>query len=83
MVSPKILLLPIKVAMLSGVLMVEENRPISVTVPVMPPAVMKSPTLNGRNMMINTPAAKFDNRPAQAAPIATPAVAMSAAKLVV
>ena len=83
MVSLKILLLPIMVAILSGVIRVDENRPISFTLPVIPQAVMKSPTLKGRKTIKKTPAAKLDSSPAQAAPIAMPAVAIKAAKLVV
>lgn len=56
---------------------------ISWMVPVMPPACTKSPTLKGRRMTRNTPAAKLERRPAQAAPIAMPAAAMRAAKVVV
>ncbi|MCY1183478.1 hypothetical protein D9M73_241050 [compost metagenome] len=83
MVSPKILLLPTRLSTLSGVLIAVTNRPISFTVPVTPPAVMKSPTLNGRRTMMKAPAARFASRPDQAMPMATPAAAMSAARLVV
>ncbi|MOA31782.1 hypothetical protein D3C78_1529580 [compost metagenome] len=82
-VSPMILPLPTMVSTLSGVLMAVVNRPISFTVPVTPPAVTKSPTFIGRSMIRNTPAAKLDSNPDQAMPMATPAAANSAAKVVV
>jgi hypothetical protein len=44
---------------------------------------MKSPTLNGRRMSMNAPAAKLPSSPLHAAPIATPAPAISAANDVV
>ena len=68
-VSERILPLPTKVRMLSGVLIVETKRPISSTVPVTLPAVTKSPALNGRRIMRKMPAAKFASRPLHAAPI--------------
>ena len=68
---------------LSGVWRVVANRPISSTVPVTPAAVMKSPTLNGCRTTKNTPPAKFDSSPDHAMPMATPAAAINAAKLVV
>jgi len=67
----------------SNAWMVVTNMPISSTVPVTPPAVMKSPTLNGRKTCRNTPAAKLLSMPLQAAPMATPAPARRAAKLAV
>ncbi|MCY1560366.1 hypothetical protein D9M68_974940 [compost metagenome] len=45
MLSENTLLLPTMVVTLSGVRMVVANRPSSFTVPVVPPAQMKSPTL--------------------------------------
>jgi len=75
MLSLKSLLLPTMVRTLSGWSMVVANMPISLTVPVMPAAEMKSPTLNGRRMMRKAPAAKFASRPLQAAPMAMPAAA--------
>ena len=57
--------------------------PISSTVPVIPAAVMKSPTLKGRKTCRKTPAAKLPSMPLQAAPTATPAPASRAAKLAV
>ncbi|MNN57759.1 hypothetical protein D3C81_1727630 [compost metagenome] len=83
MVSEKILLLPTTVSTLSGVSRVVANRPISLTVPVTPPMVTKSPTLNGRSTTRKAPAAKFDISPDHAMPMATPAAAISAAKVVV
>ncbi len=77
------MLLPTSVTTLSGVLSAVANRPISLIVPVTPPAVTKSPTLNGRSTIRNAPAAKFDSSPDHAMPIATPAAAISAAKVVV
>ena len=59
------------------------NSPISATVPVTSPAVMKSPTLKGWKTIKNAPAAKLANSPPQAAPIAIPAAASNAAKEVV
>ena len=59
------------------------NRPICSTVPVTPPAVMKSPTLNGRSTTTNTPAAKLESSPAHAAPTAMPMPATNAANDVV
>jgi hypothetical protein len=83
MLSENSLLLPTVVRTLSGWSMVVANRPISFTVPVMPAPLMKSPTLKGRRMIRKAPAAKLESRPLQATPMATPAAAMSAAKLVV
>lgn len=57
------MLLPTNVRRLSGVSNVVTTTS---TAPVMPPAEMKLPTLNGRNTSKNEPAAKLDNRPAQA-----------------
>ena len=82
-VSLNILLLPIIVCTLSGVLMVVVNRPSSVMVPVTPATVTKSPTFNGRNTTRKAPAAKCASRPDHAIPMATPAAAISAAKVVV
>ena len=45
MLSENTLLLPTMVTTLSGVMMVVPNRPSSLTVPSVPPAVTKSPTL--------------------------------------
>jgi hypothetical protein len=75
--------LPTIVSTLSGVTIVVPKSPSSRTVPVVPPAVMKSPTLNGRRMSMNAPAAKLPSSPLHAAPIATPAPAISAANDVV
>jgi hypothetical protein len=83
MLSANSLLLPMVVRTLSGWSMVVANRPISRTVPVMPPPLMKSPTLKGRRMIRKAPAAKLASRPLQAAPMAMPAAASRAAKLVV
>ncbi len=83
MVSAKILLLPTTVSTLSGVSSVVANKPISRTVPVTPAAVTKSPTLKGRSTIRKAPAAKLAIRPDHAMPMATPAAAISAAKLVV
>ncbi|MNJ57631.1 hypothetical protein D3C77_532290 [compost metagenome] len=83
MLSLKILLLPTRVSTLSGVLIAVANRPISVTVPITPPALMKSPTLNGRRTIMKAPAAKLANSPDQAMPMARPTAASSAAKVVV
>lgn len=83
MLSAKILLLPIIVITLSGVLTVVVNSPISQTVPVTPAVVTKSPSLKGRNITKKAPPAKFASKPPQAAPIATPAAAKSAANDVV
>ena len=71
------------VCTLSGVLITVPNRPIASTVPVTPPAVTESPTLNGRRKTRKAPAAKFASRPPHAMPIATPPAAISAAKVVV
>ena len=71
------------VSTLSGVLIAVVNRPISLTVPVTPPAQMKSPTLNGRRTMMKPPAARFASNPDQAMPMARPTAAISAARLVV
>ncbi|MNC98317.1 hypothetical protein D3C83_162410 [compost metagenome] len=68
---------------MSGVRIEVTNKPISVTVPVTPPAVTKSVTLKGRNTIRNTPPAKLARRPDQAMPIARPAAAIRAAKVVV
>ena len=46
-VSPRTLPFPITVWTLSGVSIAVAKRPISLTVPVTPPIVTKSPTLNG------------------------------------
>ncbi len=83
MLSPKIFELPTNVRMLSGVSIVVAKRPISFTTPVTPPAVIMSPTWKGRSTIMNTPAAKFESRPDQAMPIATPAAARTPAKEVV
>ncbi|MCY1451360.1 hypothetical protein D9M71_682230 [compost metagenome] len=83
MLSLKILLLPTRVITLSGVLMAVANRPISFTVPTTPPALMKSPTLNGRRTMMKPPAARLASSPDQAMPMARPTAAISAARLVV
>jgi hypothetical protein len=45
MLSPNTLPLPTTVSTLSGVSTVVANRPSSLTVPSVPPALMKSPTL--------------------------------------
>ncbi|MNY60993.1 hypothetical protein D3C86_1976160 [compost metagenome] len=63
--------------------MVVANRPISVTVPTTPPALMKSPTLNGRRTMMKPPAARLASSPDQAMPMARPTAAINAAKVVV
>src|SRR4029453_4484042 len=65
-VSENPLLLPTMVRTLSGVLIVVPKRPISSTVPVTPPAVMESPTLNGLRNTRNAPAAKFASSPPHA-----------------
>ena len=83
MVSEKTLLLPIIVITLSGVLRVVPNRPMASTVPLTPPALTKSPTLNGRRKTRNAPAAKLARSPPQAMPMATPPAARSAANVVV
>jgi len=83
MLSEKTLLFPTIVSTLSGVLMVVPNRPIALTVPVTPPAVTKSPTLNGRRKTRKAPAAKLASSPPHATPMATPPAAISAAKVVV
>jgi hypothetical protein len=83
MVSPKILALPIRVMTLSGVSSAVANIPSSLTVPVIPATVTKSPTLKGLSTIRKAPAAKFDSRPPQAAPMAMPMPATRAAKLVV
>lgn len=75
--------MPTKVRTLSIVSMVVTNRPISTTVPSVSPAWMKSPTLKGRSTIRKAPAAKFESRPDQAMPMATPAAASTAAKVVV
>src|SRR5690606_27390505 len=79
MLSENSLLLPTTVITLSGVTIVVPNRPISLTVPIVPPALMKSPTLNGRRISRKAPAAKCASSPPQATPIATPAPASIAA----
>src|SRR5215471_10615613 len=66
MTSEKILLFPTVVRTLSGVLRVVPNSPTDSTVPVMPPAVTKSPTLKGRRKTRNAPAAKFAKSPLHA-----------------
>ena len=63
--------------------MVVANKPISRTEPVIPAALMVSPTLNGRSTIRNTPAAKFESNPDQAIPIATPVAARRADRDVV
>ena len=68
---------------LAGVMFVVATRPSSWMVPVMPPMLTKSPTLNGRSTSMKAPAAKLPSMPLQATPMATPAPAISAAKLVV
>ena len=68
---------------LSGVTMTVPNKPSSRTVPTTPPILTKSPTLNGRRISMNAPAAKLPSKPLQAAPIATPAPASIAANEVV
>ena len=83
MTSPNTLLLPTSVTTLSGVTMVVANSPSSLTVPTMPPTPTKSPTLKGRSTSMKAPAAKLPSMPLQAAPMATPAPAISAAMLVV
>ena len=83
MVSENTLLFPIIVTTLSGVLTVVPNSPTASTVPVTPPTVTKSPTLNGRRNTRNAPAAKFASSPPQATPMATPPAARSAANVVV
>jgi len=57
------LAVPTIVNTLSGVSRPVANRPISLTVPVTPPAVMKSPTLNGFSTMRKAPAARLDSSP--------------------
>jgi hypothetical protein len=79
MLSEKILLLPTIFKTLSAVSIVVANNPISLTSPVAPPAETRSPTLNGRKIIKNVPAAKFANNPPHAAPIAMPTAARSAA----
>ena len=81
--SPKTLPLPTSVTTLSGVMRVVANRPSSLTVPTMPPIPTKSPTWKGRSTSMKAPAAKLPSMPLQAAPMATPAPAINAAKLVV
>ena len=83
MLSAKILLLPTMVLTLSGVLITVAKRPIDSTVPLTPPAVTASPTLNGRRKIRKAPAAKLASRPPQATPMATPPAARSAANVVV
>jgi len=83
MLSPRILALPTNVRTLSSVVKFVTNSPISSTVPRMPRAEMKSPTLKGRRMRRKTPAARLARRPLHAAPMAMPTPARRAAKLVV
>ena len=71
------------VCTLSGVLITVVNKPSSVTVPVTPATVTKSPTFIGRSTTRKAPAAKCASRPDHAMPIATPAAAIRAAKVVV
>ncbi|MNN82632.1 hypothetical protein D3C81_1995850 [compost metagenome] len=68
---------------MSGVVIAVANRPISITVPVTPPAQMKSPTLKGRRTIIKAPAARLASNPDQAMPMARPTAASRAAKVVV
>jgi len=56
--SEKSLLLPTKVRRWPGISLVVTKRPTSSTVPVPPPAEMKSPTLNGRRITRKIPAAR-------------------------
>jgi hypothetical protein len=79
MLSENSLLLPTKMRVLLRLSRVVANRPISLTSPLTPAAVITSPTLNGRRTTRNTPAAKLASRPDQAMPIATPAAASRAA----
>ena len=83
MLSPKTFVLPTYTRRLSAVVSVVTNRPISSTTPVTPPALIMSPVLKGRSTMRKMPEAKFDRSPDQAAPMAMPAAASSAANEVV
>jgi hypothetical protein len=82
-VPPNTALFDTKVRMLSGVSIAVTNSPSSWTVPVTPAAVTKSPTFIGRSTIRNAPAAKLASIPDQARPIASPAAAISPAKVVV
>ncbi len=56
---------------------------MSLTVPIMPLMITKSPTLIGRKKISITPAATFDSVPCSARPMARPAAPMIATTLVV
>ena len=68
---------------LSGVLKVLAKIPMSSTRPVWPPASTTSPISSGRKISSITPLAKFDRLPCRARPMATPAEASRATRLVV
>ncbi len=73
MLSPDSLALGTMMILLSGVLSVVVKTWISSTTPATPAPSIKSPTLNGRKMIIRKPAAKFASEPCKARPIARPA----------
>src|SRR4029450_4366456 len=58
---------------LSSVSRLVANIPISCTVPATPPALTKSPVLNGLKITRKTPAAKLPSMPPHATPMPTPA----------
>jgi len=81
--SPVILALGTISFLLSGALRTVVKIPISATEPIVPPAMIKSPILNGLKINIKTPAAKLDNEPCSAKPTAKPAAPSTAIKEVV
>jgi len=82
-VPPKIKAFGTKMRRLSDVSKLVVKRPISMTLPVTPAALITSPTLNGRKTSNITPDAMFESVPWNARPMAKAAAPMTAAKLVV
>ena len=73
-VSPQILLFGTISLWLSKVLIVVDTKLMWLTRPVTPPALIKSPTSNGRYTKIIMPEAKFDKVSCKAKPMITPAI---------
>ena len=73
MLSPDSLALGMMMVLLPGVSSVVVKIWISRTTPATPVPSIKTPTLNGRKLIIRKPAAKFASEPCRAGPIARPA----------
>ncbi len=80
MVCPAMAEFGMMIRTLSGVASVVVNTPISFTVPAVPPASTKSPTLKGRKVRSMTPLEKFDRVPWKARATARPAAPIMATK---